>query len=140
MEPVPARSARPSRWLAPVLLAFGCCGCAAAWILLAVGSDSQGSWMPIVAGLHAALLLRLAGRPHGPARITAAVLFTAATILLSNLGIAATQLGRSVGVMPWASAMKLGPDHAWTLLSLANAPADLAWMAAGLLLSALVAR
>ena len=29
-------------------------------------------------------------------------------------------------------AIKLGPDHAWTVLALANTPADLGWMVAGL--------
>ena len=140
MERPFARPARPSSWLAPALLAIGCAGCAAAWILLGVASGRQCSWMAIVAGLDAALLLRLAAMPRGPARMAIAVLGTGATILLANWGIAATQLGRSIGVLPWMSAVKLGPDYAWTVLSLANTPADLAWLAAGMALAALVGR
>ena len=105
-----------------------------------MASGRQCGWMAIVAGLDAALLLRLASMPRGPARVAVAMLGTTATILLANWGIAVTQLGRSVGVLPWASALKLGPEHAWTLLSLANTPADLGWMAAGVVLGALLAR
>jgi len=140
MEPVTAQTARSSRWLAPALLALGCCGCAAAWLLLAIASGRQCGWMAAIAGLDAALLLRLAGMPRGPGRIAVGMLGAATTILFANWGIAATQLGRSVGVLPWTSALKLGPDHAWTLLSLANTPADLAWMVAGVMLAALLAR
>lgn len=140
MEPPFARPARPSHWLAPALLAFGCAGCAAAWILLGVARGSQCSWMAIVAGLDAALLLRLAAMPRGPARAAVAALSTAATIVLANWGIAAAELGRSIGVLPWVSAAKLGPDHAWTVLSLANTPADLAWLAVGIAAAALLAR
>ena len=140
MEPIPARPARTSRWLAPALLALGCAGCAAAWILIAVASGRQCGWMAIVAGLDAALLLRLAAMPRGRGRMAVAALGTAATIVLANWGIAATQLGRSIGVLPWSSALKLGPDHAWTVLSLANTPADLGWLAAGVVLGAIAAR
>ena len=107
---------------------------------MALGSDRQCGWMAIVAGLDAALLLRLAAMPRGPARVAVAMLGTTATILFANWGIAAAQLGRSVGVPPWTSALKLGPDHAWTLLSLANTPVDVAWMVAGLAVAALLAR
>ena len=140
MDPSPARTARHPRWLAPALLAFGCAGCAAAWILFGVASGRQCGWMAIVAGLDAALLLRLAAMPRGPARMAVALLATAATIVVAQWGIAATELGRSIGVLPWVSATKLGLDHAWTVLSLANTPADLAWLAAGLVLGAVAAR
>jgi hypothetical protein len=140
MDSPAARHARPSRWLAPALLALGCAGCAAAWILLGVATGRQCSWMAVVAGIDAALLLRLAAMPRGPARMVVAMLGTAATIVLANWGIAATQLGRSIGVLPWASAIKLGPDHAWTVLSLANTSADLAWLAAGVVLAAVLSR
>ena len=140
MERSFARPARASRWLAPALLAIGVAGCAAAWILLGVASGRQCSWMAIVAGLDAAMLLRLGAMPRGPARAAVAALATAATIAIANWGIAAAELGRSIGVLPWISAAKLGPDHAWTVLSLANTPADLAWLAAGLAIGTVLAR
>ena len=140
MERPFARPARPPRWLAPALLAIGCAGCAAAWILLGVASGRQCSWMAIVAGLDAALLLRLGAMPRGSARAAVAVLATAATIVLANWGIAAAQLGRSIGVLPWISATKLGPEHAWTVLALVNTPMDWTLLAIGLVAAVLAAR
>ena len=131
---------RRARWLAPALLAIGIAGCAAAWILVAIGSGDQGSWMAVVAGLDAGLLLRFSGMGRGTRRTILALGATALTIAVANWGIAATQLGRSIGVLPWISATKLGPEHAWTVLSLAHAPMDWAWLAAGLVAAAVAAR
>lgn len=131
--------ARPSRWLAPALLVLGSSGFAAAWILLALIRDRQCSWMAVLAAIDAALLLRLARTPAGWPRVLAAVAATAATIALANWGIAAAQVGRLLGLLPWESALRLGPRYAWTLAGLANRPADLAWLAAALLLAALAA-
>ena len=131
---------RRARWLAPALLILGCFGCAAAWILLALAGDRQCSWMALLAALDAALLLRMARMPPGAARMLVALLGTAATIAIANWGIAAGQLGRALGLLPWESVLKLGPHHAWTLAGLANTPTDLAWLAAGLLLAAIAAR
>ena len=121
---------RRARWLAPALLAIGVAGCAAAWILLALASGRQCSWMALLAGLDAALLLRFA-RALGA---------TFATIAIASWGIAAAQVGRSVGVLPWLSAAKIGPEFAWTLLGLANTPVDWAWLVAGMVAAAVVAR
>lgn len=131
---------RRARWLAPALLALGSLGCAAAWILLALASERQCSWMALLAGLDAAFLLRLGRMPRGRARVVLATAATAVAIALANWGIIAAQVGRTMGLLPWASATKLGPDYAWTLAGLANTPADLAWLGAGLLLAALAAR
>ena len=45
-----------------------------------------------------------------------------------------------MGLKPWESITRLGPDHAWTLAQLANGPMDLVWMAAALVAAAWVAR
>lgn len=131
---------RRARWLAPALLVLGSLGCAAAWILLALASGRQCSWMALLAGLDAAFLLRMARMPAGGHRLLIAMLGTGATIAIANWGIAAGQMGRAVGLLPWESALKLGPHHAWILSGLANTPADLAWLAAGLLLAAVAGR
>ena len=128
---------RRARWLAPALLALGSLGCAAAWILLALSTGRMCAWMAVVAGIDAAVLLRLARVPVGAARLAAAVLATATTVAIAYWGIIATQLARSVGVLPWESALKLGPSHAWTLAGLATAPVDLAWLGTGLVVAAL---
>jgi len=135
-----SRTERRARWLAPALLAIGIAGCAAAWVLVAVGTGGQASWMALLAGLDAALLLRFAGTPRSPARMLVALAATFATIALASWGIAATQVGRSVGVLPWASIVKLGPEFAWTLLALANTAADWAWLAAGMVVAAVASR
>lgn len=131
---------RRARWLAPALLALGSLGCAAAWILLALASYRQSSWMAVLAAVDSALLLRLARMPAGNARMLLAVLGTAVAIAAANWGIIAAQVGRTMGLLPWESALKLGSDHAWTLAMLANAPTDLAWMVAALALAAWLGR
>jgi hypothetical protein len=140
LPPMTDIAVRRARWLAPALLVLGSLGCAAAWILLALASDRQCSWMALLAGLDAAFLLRLARMPAGRARMLVAMLGAGATIAVANWGIIAGQMGRAMGLLPWESALKLGPHHAWTLAGLANTPTDLAWLAAGLLLATIAAR
>jgi len=127
---------RRARWLAPALLVLGSLGCAAAWIPLALSTGRPCSWLALLAAIDAAFLLRLARMPAGAARPAMAVLGTAATIVLAYWGIIASQIARTVGVLPWESALKLGPHHAWTLAGLATAPVDLAWLGSGLVLAA----
>ena len=131
---------RRSRWIAPALLVIGSFGFAAAWVLLALARDRQCSWMAILAAIDAALLLRMARMPRGWLRVSLAVIATASTIGLANWGIAAVQIGRIMGLLPWESMAKLGPFYAWTLANLANPPVDLLWLAAALVLAAIAAR
>jgi hypothetical protein len=132
---------RPTTALpALALVALGSCGFAAAWVLLAFARDRQCSWMAVFAAIDAVLLLRLARMPAGWMRMLAAVVATAVSIALANWGIAAAQIGKLMGLLPWESAFKLGPQYAWTLIGLANQPADMAWLAAALLLAAIASR
>ncbi|MDB6163382.1 MAG: hypothetical protein JWL98_814 [Xanthomonadaceae bacterium] len=132
--------APPPRWLAPLLLLVGSSGFAAAWILLAFARDRQCSWMAVLAALDAAMLLRLSRMPSGWRRASLGVLSTAATILLANWGIAAAQMGKVMGLLPWESMIRLGPVFAWTLANLANPPADLVWLTLALVLGAAASR
>ena len=132
--------ARRAPWLAPALLVIGSFGFAAAWVLLAFARDQQCSWMAILAALDAALLLRMARMPRGWLRAMLAVIATASTIVLANWGIAAAQIGRVLGLLPWESMTKLGPFYAWTLVNLANPPIDLLWLTTALVLAAITAR
>jgi hypothetical protein len=133
-------AAPPARWLAPVLLFVGSFGFAAAWILLAFAQDRQCSWMAILAALDAAVLLRLSRMDRGWGRAALAVASTMATILLANWGIAAAQMGRVMGLLPWESMTRLGPSFAWTLANLANPPVDLLWLAIALVVAAVTSR
>jgi hypothetical protein len=126
--------------LAILLLLAGCFGFAAAWVLVAFARDRQCSWMALLAALDAVFLLRLARMPAGATRSLLAVGGTLLTIVLANWGIAAAQIGRSMGLLQWESLGKLGPFYAWTLANLANPPVDLLWLAASVVLAAIAAR
>ena len=129
-----------ARWLAPLLLLLGSVFFTLIWILLALYLERPGTWMAVLGALDAAMILRFAGMPAGWARAAWAVLATALMIVLANWGIAAVQMGISMGLNPWDSAMKLGLGHAWTLAGLANHGIDLMWMAVALVVAALAAR
>ena len=131
---------RRSRWFAPALLTVGSFGFAAAWVLVAFARDKQCSWMAILAALDAVFLLRMAKMAPGWPRATLAVTATALTIALANWGIAAAQIGRAMGMLPWESLTRLGPFYAWTLANLANPPIDLFWLASSLVLAAVASR
>lgn len=130
----------PARRLAPVIAVAGSSCFAAAWILLATAVGSQCSWMAVLGALDAALLLRLCRARPGWTRAAWGVLATAVAIAIANWGIAATQIGKAMGLLPWASAMRLGAGHGWTLLQLANDPVDLAWLGAALVVAAVISR
>lgn len=131
---------RRARWLAPALLLLATLGCAAAWILVALAAGRQSSWMAVVAAIDAAVLLRVARAPAGPSRAVAGIAATLATIVLANWGIAAGEVGRSVGMLPWAAAIRLGPDYAWTLAELANGAGDRLWLTAAVVVAAIGSR
>ena len=125
------------RVLLPVL---GCLGFAAAWVLLARFLQTQVSWLAPLAALDVAWMLHLGRVRPGWPRITLAVVSTLAIIVLANWGIAATEIGRTMGLLPWESALRLGPDYARELIQLANSRLDLAWYAIGTLLAGVLAR
>jgi hypothetical protein len=114
----------------------GSIGIAAAWILVAQVTGRQSSWMAVVAAVDALLLLRMGGHRPGIARAAWAVLATLVAIALANWGIAADQVGRMLGLATWSSIIRLGPEHGWLLLGMANDAVDLAWLAAGLVVAA----
>ncbi len=124
--------AQPHPFALP-LLALGVAGFAALWVLATLALQrGQCAWLAPLAALDMLVLLRIARWPAGVARAAWALLATAAVILLANFGIAAAEMGRNMGLMPWASALKLGPNHAAILLQLANGPAEWAWYALAL--------
>jgi hypothetical protein len=136
---VPA-AGRPLSPIAIGLLLLASAGIAAAWALLALVTGHQCSWMALAAAADAVIVLRLARVRPGTARACVAMLGTILAIALANWWIAAGQIGRSLGLMPWDSSLRLGPDYAWTLATLANRPTDLAWIAAALLFAAIAGR
>ena len=125
-----------SRLFAIALLVLGCFGLAAAWILLAAWLNRPCSWMAVIAGIDAALLLRLARVRPGIPRAALGAFATAAMIALALWGIAAARIGGPLGLLPWESLLKMGPEFGWLLVRLGTVPADLAWFVAGLLVAA----
>ena len=135
------RPRRPASFaFAAALLLLGSLGAAAAWVLVAMALDRQSSWMALVAAADAALIVRLAGLRPGSARALCGALATLLAILAANWGIVAAWLGRSLGLLPWESMTKLGPEFGWLLMRLSNTTADLAWLAAALLVAAFASR
>lgn len=131
---------RPARWLAPAMMLFGGSLLALLWMLLALYLGRPCGWMAVAGALASALMLRLGGMPRGWPRAGLAVLGTLLTIALVNWGIAAAQIGSSLGLDPWDSALKMGSDYAWTLAKLANQMTDRAWMGLALVVAAIAGR
>ncbi|HRN61902.1 MAG TPA: hypothetical protein PLF73_05525 [Luteimonas sp.] len=132
---------RPARFaVAAGLLLLTSLGIAAAWVLLAMAVDRQCSWMALVAAADAALVVRLVRMQPGPLRASCGMLATALAIAAANWGLVAAWLGRYMGLLPWESMLKLGPEFAWLLVQQANGAADLAWLAAGLVVAAFACR
>lgn len=123
-----------------MLVTLGSAGFAAAWVLLAYTRNQQSSWMAVLAALDAVLLLRMARMPASWLRAMLAVAATMASIVLANWGIAAAQIGKMMGLLPWQAMAKQGLDYSWTLATLANGPVDLAWLAAALLVALIAGR
>ena len=123
------------RWFALPLLVLGTLGFVSAWVLAALFFERQCAWLAVVAAADMVLLLSIARWPAGTGRAALAFIATAVAIALANFGIAAGEVGQGFGLRPWESALMLGPDLAWTLLEMANSPLDLAFYAAGLLVS-----
>lgn len=119
----------PRATTALLLLLIGGTGFAAAWVLAAGRLETHAAWLAPLAAVDAVWMLHLGRLPAGAKRAVLAVAGTLATILLANWGIAAMEIGRSMGLLPWESALRLGSSYAWELIRLANNAVELAWYA-----------
>lgn len=138
--PPKTASARTAHWLWPPLLLLGCMTAVIAWMLVMLATGRQSGWMALLGALEIAWMLRLGTLQAGRLRIAIATVATLAVIVTANWGIASAQIGASMGLDPWASALKMGPSLAWTLLSLANGGFDWLCYAAALVGAAWSAR
>ena len=134
--PMTSSPPRKPRWFAAPLLALGALGFAAAWIVVALRYDRQLAWLAPLAAADMVLLLAAAGHVPGRLRAVWAVLATLATLGFATFGIIAGQVGLGMGLRPWESALKLGPDYARELARLALGPLELGWFALGLVVAA----
>ncbi len=90
-------------------LAVGVLGVTAAWVGLHMLLQTPVAWMGPLAALDMALMLRLAAAPPGRVRATLATAGTAVAIAVSLWMVAATTMGRLLGLSPIESATRLGP-------------------------------
>lgn len=135
-----ALAAPTRRTLAIGLVLLGGAGAAAVWALLAIALDRQCAWMALFAAADAVLLARMARLHGGWGRACLAVAATLLAVALANWWIAGAQIGQMLGLLPWQAIPRMGWSYGWTLASLANGTADLAWYAAAALLAAFAAR
>ena len=127
---------RPRPITAVLLLLIGGMGFAAAWVLAAGTLETHAAWLAPLAAVDAVWMLHLGRMPAGPKRAMLAVAGTLATILLANWGIAAMEIGRSMGLLPWESALRLGSSYAWELIRRANNTVELGWYALAVFVAA----
>jgi hypothetical protein len=117
-----------------------CAGFAVIWVVLAWSRNSQCGWMALLGALDVAWILRLSGWPAGGRRAVVGVAATAGIVVLANWSIIAVHLGEVLGFDPFASALRLGMHHAWTLAKLANGTFEVTMIAVALLLAAITSR
>lgn len=134
---LPVRGPSPMSWL---LLVLGALGFAAAWTSLSLWNNASNGWMAVLGAADVALLVRLGRWHRGLPRAALGGLALTLIVALATWGTIAGHLGRMFGLSPWASALRLGATHAWTLAGLAFTPADVAWLAAGLVLGVVASR
>lgn len=128
MPPVPPPSGRTHHWLWPLLLLLGSTTLTIAWLLVALSTRTQAGWMAVLAALEAAWMLRLGTFRAGTARVAIAVLATVLIAAAANWAIASAHIGGPMGLTPWESALRMGPELAWTLGKLANGTAEALWL------------
>ena len=132
MQPNDRPTAR-TRWLLPVAsLTVGVLGATAAWVALHLLLGTMVAWMAPLAALDMAWMLRLAAAPAGRARAVVATAATAVAIALSLWMVAATQIGRLLGLTPLESAQRLGPVLFGELVRHGTDAWDLAFLALAL--------
>lgn len=140
MSLVSSPAGRPHHWLWPLLLLLGSITIAVAWLLVALATGTQASWMAVLAALEAAWMLRLGTFRAGRGRVVIAIAATVLIAAAANWGIAAAYMGGPMGLTPWESALRMGPHLAWTLSTLANGLGELLWLMIAVLVAWRAAR
>lgn len=87
-------------------------GLAAVWTGLSVHFRGLCMWMLVVVSLDAALLLRLAGLPGGRTRLLMVGVVSVLTVAVAAVLIAASQIGRSMGLPPSDAFARMSPGLA----------------------------
>jgi len=110
------------------------------WWFVALASGRQAGWMAVVGAVELAFMLRLGALRRPWLRIGLTLLGTVLVAAVANWAIAASYVGSSLGLVPWESALRMGPHMAWTLVQLANGAAEVMWLGVALVVGWFVAR
>jgi len=138
--PPNSASARSVNWLWPLMLLIALIAAVLLWWFVALASGRQAGWMAIFAALELAFMLRLGALRRPWLRVGLTVAGTVLVAAVANWAIAASYVGSSLGLVPWESALRMGPHMAWTLVQLANGAAEVIWLAVALVVGWIVAR
>lgn len=107
----------------------------ALWGAVALWLGAPAAWMAVVVAADASVLLSLLRVPPGAGRASWALAFLALAVAASLWLMVAGVVGSAFGLLPWESALRLGP----VLFEVIAAPwaslANLAWLAAALALT-----
>lgn len=126
IAPRPAK-APAQRWLFAVLALLTALPLMIAlWSAVALWLGAPAAWMAVVVAADATLLLHLLRIPPGPARLALALAFVVIAVAASLWIIVAGVVGPAFGLLPWESALRLGPvlftsiaGNWWTLANAA---------------------
>ncbi len=133
-------SARSVNWLWPLMLLIALVAAVLLWWFVALASGRQAGWMAVVGAVELAFMLRLGALRRPWLRIGLTLLGTVLVAAVANWAIAASYVGSSLGLVPWESALRMGPHMAWTLVQLANGAAEVMWLGVALVVGWFVAR
>lgn len=111
---------------APLLVAL--------WSAAAQGFGAPSAWMAVIVIADASLLLQLLRWPPGTARIALAFGFLLICTLASLWLAAAGVIGPAFGLLPWESALRMGPVLFSIIAETWWTPGNAAWMVAALAL------
>ncbi len=112
----------------------------ALWETLAWISGQRLGAMALLMAIGAALALKFGGYPRRASRPVVALAGCALGVLAGLWLIAVLPIGGMMGQLPWAAAINMGPDLAWTLTRLGSTPLDWTLTALALPLAAWLAR
>ena len=109
-------------------------GLSALWTIFALATASLAGWMACVAGIDAALLLRLSGRPSDRARARASILVYLFSVAASVYVVGAARLGSGLGLQPLEALERISPGLVQLYLLSNDTPWDWFWLGIGAVL------
>lgn len=110
-------------------------GLSALWTIFAFATSGLAGWMALIAGLDAALLMRLTGRPSGTTRAAASLVVYLVSVLASVYVVGAARMGSALGMQPWEALDRISPGLVQLYLLSNDAPWDWLWLGLGLVIA-----